>query len=150
MTGTNHAITGGVIGLAIGGPLAILVAFFSHFALDWLPHYGLDAEDRLQRRRFFMKSVAVDGVLLSGLLVAGIAYALPWYVFGAALAAMAPDFSWMYRYVIEEKLGRLEPKPKNKFDQWHSDIQKKETVQPGVWVELVWFIAMIMIAINLV
>jgi len=149
MTGTNHAMTGGVIGLAVGGPLAIPLAFASHFVLDWLPHYGMDTKDRLLRRRFFMKSVAVDAVLLSGLLVAGIVSGLPWYVFVAALAAMAPDLSWIYRYVVEEKLGKLEPKPKNKFDQWHSNIQKWETVIPGVWVEVFWFISMWVAVANL-
>ncbi len=150
MTGTNHAMTGGVIGLAIGGSVAIPIAFVSHFILDWLPHYGLNTDDRLTRQHFFMKSVAVDVLLLSGLLIAGVVNGLPWYVFAAALAAMAPDLSWMYRYVVEEKLGKLEPKPKNKFDQWHSNIQKWETIMPGVWVELFWFTIMGVAVIKLI
>ena len=49
MTGTNHAMTGGVIGLVIGGPIAIPIAFASHFLLDWMPHLGFEKlEDRMK------------------------------------------------------------------------------------------------------
>lgn len=149
MTGTNHAITGGVIGLAIGGPLAIPVAFVSHFAMDWLPHFGLDTDDRLLRKKYFMWSVALDITLLPILFSFALVYGLQWYVIASMFIAMTPDFSWVYKYVVEEKMGKLEPKRKNKFDQWHTDIQKRETPK-GAWVEIAWFILMLFIAARLI
>lgn len=149
MTGTNHALTGGVIGLAIGGPVAIPLAFFSHFICDWLPHYGAEGDDHVRNKKYFYRIVAVDTVLLTAGLVVVIALDLPWYVSASVLAAMSPDFIWIYRFVFEEKMGKKKPGPKNKFNQFHSDIQKSETPS-GLWFELAWFVAMFITAINLI
>lgn len=148
MTGTNHALTGGVIGLAFGGPVAIPLAFASHFVCDWLPHYGAEGDDHIQNKKYFYRIVAVDAILLTAGLTVVIALGLPWYVIVSALAAMSPDFAWIYQFIFDEKMGKLEPKPKSRFNQFHADIQKRETPS-GLWFELIWFVGMLIIAINL-
>ncbi len=150
MTGTNHAMTGGVIGLAIGGPLALPVAFASHFLLDWLPHLGFKAvDDRIKSRNRLLVAIFVDGLILTVIFGAGIIYGLPWYVFASALTAMSPDFVWIYRFIFEEKLGKLKPGSLSGLNRWHSDIQTRETPS-GIWIELFWFASMMVIALNLI
>lgn len=150
MTGTNHAVTGGVIGLAIGGPLAIPVAFASHFLLDWLPHLGFEkAEDRIASRNRLLIVIVIDGVLLAIVFGLAFAYGLPWYIFASMLVATTPDFAWIFRFIFEEKLGKIEPGPLTGLNKFHSDIQKRESPS-GIWVEVFWLVLMSLIAFNLV
>lgn len=148
MVGTNHAMTGGVIGLAVGGPLAIPVAFASHFALDALPHFGMSTDNRVKKRKYFLRTIAIDGAFLAFIFTVAMVQNLPWYVYASMLVAISPDFVWLYRYVFKEKLGKLDPKPMHFFDRFHAKIQTSETPK-GIWVEVFWFISMSIIAINL-
>jgi hypothetical protein len=150
MTGTNHAMTGGVIGLAIGGPIAIPFAFVAHFALDAMPHLGYEeVEDRIKNRNTLLKVIAVDGVM--GIIVIGLAIAsdVPWYVYASMIACMSPDFVWGYRFVFEEKFGKLKPGPLSGLNKFHSDIQTRESPQ-GIFIEIAWFVLMFFLAYKLV
>lgn len=142
-------MTGGVIGLAIGGPLAIPIAFVSHFALDAMPHFGATTDDRVKNRQYFLRAIAIDGAALALVFILAIAQELPWYVYASMIAAMSPDFAWMYRYVFDEKLGKLDPKPMNSFNRFHAKIQTSETLR-GIWIEFFWFILMFVIASYLI
>lgn len=142
-------MTGGVIGLAIGGPLAIPVAFASHFVLDALPHFGASTDDRVKNRKYFLRAIAIDGTALAVVFVVALILDLPWYVYASMIAAISPDFAWMYRYVFDEKLGKLDPKPMNSFNRFHARIQTSETLK-GIWVELAWFTMMLILAIKLI
>jgi hypothetical protein len=136
MTGTNHALTGAVIASIVGQPaLAIPLAFASHFLLDSLPHFG---ETDHTRTSFSKKVWFVDFILLSSFMLLLIATS-NWLLFAGALAAISPDFVWIYRFVVKEKSGKIKPGPKNKFNSFHSTIQKYETKR-GIAVEIVWFI----------
>jgi len=149
MTGTNHALTGGVIGLAIGGSLAIPIAFASHFVLDALPHFGASTGDRVKNRKYFLRANAIDGTLLLIVFTVAMVQSLPWYVYASMIAAMSPDFVWVYRYIFDEKFGKLDPKPKNSFSRFHANIQTSETIS-GIWIELFWFALMAILALNLI
>ncbi len=149
MTGTNHAMTGGVIGLVIGGPIAIPIAFASHFLLDWMPHLGFEKlEDRMASRNRLLTAITIDGILLAIVFGFGFVHGLPWYVFASMLAAISPDFVWLYRFIFEEKLGKIKPGPLTGLNKFHSDIQTRETPR-GIWIELFWLVSMSVVAINL-
>jgi len=149
MTGANHAITGGVIGLAIGNPLAIPVAFASHFLFDALPHMGMEDEERIRNRKMMLIGIAVDIVLIAVVYGAAIVNAVPWYVFASMIAAMSPDFVWIYRFIFEENMGKTEPGPLSGLNKWHIEIQTHMGLS-GVFIEVFWFVLMWVIAANLI
>jgi hypothetical protein len=136
MSGTNHAITGATIASVIGQPvLAIPIAFASHFLLDSLPHFG---EDIHPLSNFTKKVWMIDFVLLSSFLLLLIITS-NWLLLAGAVAAISPDFAWIYRFVFKEKRGKLKPPKMNKFNNFHSSIQKYET-KYGIIVEIFWLI----------
>jgi hypothetical protein len=138
MTATNHALTGAIIASVVGQPLlALPLAFASHFLLDSLPHYG----EGVQNLTIFTKRVwLVDFIVLSSLmLLLLLLLTSNWLLFAGAVAAISPDVAWIYRFVFKEKRGLLKPGPKNKFNTFHSSIQKYET-KNGIVIEIVWFI----------
>ena len=134
MTGTNHALTGAMIGFSIGNPILVVpVAFASHFVLDTMPHFG----EKFGQRKKLSKFVwALDAMLLS-LFLSYLLISSQWILLLGAVLAISPDFAWIYRFAVIEKLGSLPPTPTNKFNRWHASIQKLET-KPGLLVEIVW------------
>lgn len=136
MTGTNHALTGALIATAVGNPVvAIPLAFGSHFVLDALPHFGEDLDKRSSLSR---KVWIIDGVcLVIGLVILLITQ--NWLAAIGALAAISPDFVWIYKYIVEEKRGKLPPKEKRGLNKFHSQIQRYES-KKGIYFEIIWFI----------
>lgn len=146
MTGVNHALTGALIGGVVAQPvIAIPLAFASHFVCDAIPHFGQDPG----KRNWKFKSVlAFDGIaLLVGFIVAMLTK--NYLPAATAVIAISPDFVWIARYIFKEKWGTVDPGPKNKFSQWHSDIQKYER-DWGIFVEIPYFILMIFLNIQFV
>jgi hypothetical protein len=63
MTATNHAVTGAVIGLLVGGPLiALPAAFLSHFVCDALPHSGNEDDPHWIKRKLFKQLLVLDAL----------------------------------------------------------------------------------------
>jgi hypothetical protein len=144
MIGTNHALTGALIGSVVALPmLAVPLAFASHFVCDALPHFGQDPG----KRNWKFKSVlAFDGIALTiGLIVALVTE--NYFPALTALVAISPDFVWIARFVFKEKWGKVDPGPKSAFSQWHSSIQKRET-ERGMYLELVYFL--VLLGLNIV
>lgn len=136
MTGTNHALTGAVIAGAIGNPIiALPVAFVSHFLLDGLPHFG----EGVHALSKLTKSVWLLDFFLLSCLMLFLLLSQNWIFFAGAFAAISPDFAWIYRFIVKEKLGKIKPTQMNKFNRFHSSIQKYET-KHGILIEIVWFI----------
>jgi hypothetical protein len=135
MTGTNHAVTGAVLVAAIANPVvAIPLAFASHFLLDSLPHFG---ESNPKLSSLTKKVWTVDFIVLSSFLLI-LFLTSNWFLLAGAFAAISPDFAWIYRFVFKEKLGKVSPTAKNKFNNFHSSIQNYET-KNGIVIEIVWF-----------
>lgn len=137
MTATNHAVTGALIGLSIGHPIALPLALLSHFALDALPHFGREAD--------FIKSKSFIAFLISDaslcvLLVVLLAIASPVNWLLAAICsflATSPDFMWFPRFLRATR-GLKEPKLTHPIAKFHSWIQWFQ--RPiGAVVELTWF-----------
>ena len=114
--------------------MVLPMAFVSHFVLDALPHYGQLYEDR---KRLFRSIVTVDTILLLSLLVYGIVQQ-EWLWIAAGLAALSPDFVWIYRFIVLEKFGKLRWQPvQNRFNRFHAWIQKHE-FKNGVYIEVAY------------
>ncbi|QQS18487.1 hypothetical protein IPL68_08015 [Candidatus Saccharibacteria bacterium] len=66
MIGFNHALVGGLIGKFVPWPIGVPLALASHFALDMLPHYGIDHAKR-DSSRFWKIFFTIDFFATLGL-----------------------------------------------------------------------------------
>lgn len=141
MTATNHAITGSVIALAVKEPLlAIPLAFLSHFVLDAIPHYGLEKFVGYKKhKKTFHKIISIDVVFLFAFLVFLFLAGAPFLVFACVFVACSPDLAWVYRYSLQERFGQNKPKPRNRFNTWHVDIQTH--TMKGLYIEVPYGLA---------
>lgn len=143
MTATNHALTGAVIGLAVGQPwLAIPLAFGSHFVLDALPHFG--SQRFKPSHRMFIHYLAIEAALCASIvLVLANLHPLNWLLAAVcAFVATSPDFMWAKEFILAQK-GKSAPNPKNWMVKFHSKIQWYQQ-EPGVLIELSWAIMMVL------
>lgn len=143
MTSTNHVMTGAVIALVVKQPeLAIPLAFVSHFVMDAIPHFGIYEDDVLRRNKskVFKTVVSID-IPLAVILVFTIPHLAAakvawWIVFVSMVAAVSPDFHWVYRFIREVKTQQWSPG--GWFPRFHQAIQWFE--QPiGIITEIIWF-----------
>lgn len=145
MIATNHALTGAIIGLTVAGPIALPLAFVSHFVLDSIPHYG-DNDKRLKNTSFIMQ-LLIDAVLC-GLLVILLALtgAANWpLAVACAFLAASPDFMWLPRF-LRARRGQKEPRKKNWIIAFHSWVQWFQ--RPiGAVVEVVWLVSAVSILV---
>lgn len=140
MRAINHALTGAIIGFCIGSPLAIPIAFVSHFVLDTMPHYGNPSLSEVDwiNHKIFINLLVVD-VFLCGLLVVtlGVSGATNWQL-GAvcAFAGASPDLFSFPRFKLAVKEHKQYTG--NAFQRFHKKIQWGERSW-GKYVEIVWF-----------
>jgi hypothetical protein len=147
MTATNHAVTGALIGIVMANPLAIPVAFISHFLLDALPHFGYPGTTLHSRT---IKHVLVlDAAVLSIVsLVLIFTVINPLLVLVCMLAAILPDIISAQRYIREVRTGERETENLHLFGKFHSNIQWCE--RSWGWIpELVWFAMILFILGNI-
>lgn len=145
MTATNHGLAGAAIALSLHNypAVALALAFASHFVLDSVPHFGFDeigGHLKIKKSLFF-KILLADATLLAALMVFLLARGAPILVFSCLFLAGSPDFVWAYRYIFQEKLGKIKPGPMNALSQFHSKIQWSQTTR-GVIVEIPVMIAL--------
>lgn len=150
MTATNHALTGTVIGLAVGQPIiALPAAFLSHFLCDALPHYGSSKPpEKVLKTSGFRNYLATDAGLC-GLIVLTLAVTRPehWLLAAfCAFAAASPDFLWINKYV-KLRSGR-EWRP-NLFSRFAGRIQWFQRPIGAVF-EVVWAAAAIIIIASFI
>jgi hypothetical protein len=131
MIGFNHGLVGGLIGKYVPWPLAIPLAFASHFALDTLPHYGMEHRER-DGSNFWKIFFTLDALATLGLALWAICFH-HYAMFFGGLAAVIPDFVWVAK-VIKHRTFNLKHH-NSKFEKWHIDIQKHE-YKWGIWIEL--------------
>lgn len=137
MTATNHAVTGALIGIAIANPLAIPLAFASHFLLDALPHYGFPGNN-LDSQKIKI-TLFLDAIMLSFVsLVLLLTSANPLLILTCMFAAISPDVISSQRYIRELQSGKKETANLPLFGRFHSTIQWCE--RPWGWIpEIAWF-----------
>jgi len=134
MTLTNHLLAGSLIAKYLPLPIAIPVAFASHFVLDALPHFGFKTiDERLEQKdSVLLKTMILLDVLVALIFATWLIYNnhLSWLLVG--LVAFSPDFIWIYRFIFQENFGKLRPRPGGRFIQFHAGLQKREF--PRGWV----------------
>lgn len=137
MTLTNHLLTGAALAKFLPLPIAIPLAFASHFILDALPHFGFRTiEERMQHMGIFRAVIVLDiiaAAATTGWLIKD--GHTVWLLVG--LVACSPDLLWIYRFTVEEKFGKVKPTQGNRFIQFHRSIQKYEHMW-GIVVEVVY------------
>jgi len=145
MTATNHAVTGAVIGLALGNPfLALPLSLISHYAMDTLPHFGKMWP--LKSRKFIL--YLIFEALFCFLIVLTMFIIKPQhYVLGiiCAFVAAAPDFLSIkfFKKTLEGK--KYVP---GRYFKFASGIQKKESPE-NIKYDIFWFIILLIIFIKL-
>lgn len=148
MMATNHALAGALLGLSIGHPIALPLAFASHFALDSIPHYT-DERLKISSKRF-VYLLLVDAFLCF-LLVTMLALVRPDQWLLAALCAFlatSPDFMWVGKF-LRARRGEAEQALTNPIMRFHSRIQWF-TRPVGAVVELVWLVGASVLLANVV
>lgn len=131
MTGTNHALAGGLIAKYLPLPIALPLAFASHFILDSLPHYGIPHKKR-DASKFWRMFFVVDFLIALSLAIIQIRYG-HYAIFLGGLVALLPDFVWVTR-VVRSKSFNLS-RNNHWFTKWHAGIQRYER-EWGLWVEV--------------
>lgn len=125
MTFTNHLMTGAAIAKFLPLPIALPLAFASHFVLDSLPHMGLHDVPKRHQVTVFRAIMLVDFSIGTAFCIWLIQNTHPaWLLSG--VVAFSPDFVWIYKYLYKEKLGTLPPGPRGRFSTFHKNIQKYE------------------------
>ncbi|HET7827673.1 MAG TPA: hypothetical protein VFK97_02290 [Candidatus Saccharimonadales bacterium] len=147
MTATNHALTGAIIAVAIDKPaIALPLAFFSHFAQDAIPHYGLAGHGGYKatlKSRLSKAIMLADPIAFVPLILVLLVHQANFWVYAAAFLALSPDFHDFIAYFVFKKPTRF-----NWFSKWASTIQWCERPW-GIFVEVIWYIGGLALLINL-
>lgn len=133
MTGFNHAAVGGLLATFLPLPVAMPVAFASHFVLDALPHYGIPHKRR--DRSLAWKVIGAMDFLAAWLILGGLSLFV-WDrpdIFLCGLIAASPDFVWVFR-ILRQRSFDLSHNT-SRFDRWHVAIQRWERPW-GIYLEL--------------
>jgi hypothetical protein len=141
----NHALTGAVIGLAIGKPaVAVPLALASHFICDIIPHYDLQQPDRQKlKSRFFQNLLVIDILLcLSLVTILAVFQPLNWFLAAVcAFIAAAPDLAFLKIYLQGR---RDQPITQGRIVIFTRRIQWFQ--RPIGWmVEVVWFVGAVLL-----
>jgi hypothetical protein len=138
MRAINHAMTGAIIGLSVVAPVAIPLAFASHFALDALPHEG---NLKISHRKF--TAILIGDIALCIALALIIFVVRPsywWLAIVCAILATSPDVMWFSPH-RDRGLSKT-PRPiseRNAIVRLHYKVQWFQ--QPiGIVVEVAWAI----------
>lgn len=143
MRAINHALTGTLIGLAVGQPvIAVPAALASHFVCDVIPHYG-SSMSKLDEMKslLFKRLLYADALLCFGLVVLlALLQPINWQLAAVcAFAAASPDFASLGQFRLANTHKTLKP---NVYVKFANGIQWFE--RPiGAVVEVVWAAAMI-------
>jgi hypothetical protein len=142
MLATNHGTTGMILGALLPLPIAIPVAFASHFVMDALPHYGIDNKKR-DSNKMYKQIVYIDTTLALSFAVLT-AVTGRWSMFIVGWVAYSPDGYWVYMYL---KSRTFNLKPKNKIARFHQKIQLERPW--GLYIEIPLACLLIFIAFRL-
>ncbi len=140
MTAINHGLTGVAIGVVFQSPIALPLAFFSHFVLDSIPHFGLPKRNKVFLVYLFLDASATALLLLWTIFISNQALLLS----SCILLATGPDLVWAYRWFRELKYNQPFGAFKDPLTKFHAKIQWFE--KPiGIIFELVWGAVMLVI-----
>jgi len=148
MTGTNHVLTGVVIGLTVGQPaVALPLALGSHFVMDALPHYG---DPDVTSKRFLtilgLEAIAIMIIFASILTLQPSSWLL---AIACGFIAAAPDFMWLPNFLRDMSAGRERRPYTNPVTRFHKHIQWAE--KPYNWpYDAIWLAVSVLVVAKLV
>lgn len=140
MIGFNHTLAGVLVGATVSPVYIPVVALFSHFVMDALPHFGKSITFTPYTRPF-------KALLLLDALACFAVLGFGWWVFPehrvavtiGAIFATLPDFLW----ILEHKVKWLQP-----YFTFAKKIQWAET--PNGWTYELLFFCLFALALVLV
>lgn len=137
MTATNHVLAGALIGAVLPLPVALPVAFMSHFAMDKIPHFGI--EDDQRNHSWFYKSVVFGDIAIA--LTLGIIAVLmhKWVMLAGGFAAYSPDTTLVFYYLTHGHSFNIQPQ--NGFMKLHLAMQYERPW--GIFPELAVALALL-------
>jgi hypothetical protein len=141
MTATNHAVTGALIGLAIGQPfIAIPAAFLSHFVCDAIPHYG-NEKAQIWSLSFKRYLIADASLCVALVIVLAIQHPIHWLLAAVcAFLATSPDLLWIRKFTYAVRTHRT--RKLSKLDRLLGSDGIQWFQRPiGAVVEVAWLIA---------
>jgi len=134
--------------MAVGQPyFAIPLSILSHFVLDALPHFG---EVGVGKEGYFpqlKRTVIIVDVLIASVVLSWLLIHSHWLAAVCAIAAVSPDFVWIYREAVIRLKGSI--KPRNAFSRYHERIQWGERPW-GLIIEIVFAVGMLQVFRSLV
>lgn len=134
MIGFNHAAVGGLLAVTLPLPLAVPLAFASHFLLDILPHYGIPPNRR--NSSVVWRTVSIIDFVAAWVVIGGMALVWGRYdIIICGLVAASPDFTWVARIIYARSFDLDYTKNATRFTHWHARIQLYERPW-GIWIEL--------------
>jgi hypothetical protein len=150
MTTSNHVYAGAAIAMAVKQPaLALPLAFLSHFVLDALPHYGREGIHNFKGIFKHRTTVALESLnLLAIPFLIYLTWNQSWWVWLAAIVAISPDLSWVYRYLRFEWYGLDLPDIGSWFTRFHLAIQWCER-KWGILLELPMLLGLVLLSVEL-
>lgn len=131
MIGFNHALVGGLIGKYLPLPIALPLSIASHFALDTLPHYGL--EQAMRDKSKVWKCVFITDFLATFLLIFTATSHHRYGMLACGVIAVLPDLVWVVRFIKTRSFDMS--KNHSWYTNWHAGIQHFERPW-GIWVEM--------------
>jgi len=146
MTATNHAITGAIIGLAIGNPYAAVpLSLASHYFMDTLPHFGNKWDIKSSE---FVKYLFVEAFLCF-LIVLTLFLTKPHnYILGMVCA-----FVGAFPDLLSFKFFRTTRKNKvykaGVYFKFAKGIQKKESAE-NIKYDIAWFFVALILFMFLI
>lgn len=149
MRATNHALTGAIIGLTVGNPVAALgAAFVSHFICDIIPHYEdprIIPGSKDQVTLLLTDCVGAIGVATFLFVLRPEAWFLACW---CAFFATSPDLMWIPKFKTSLRTKKDTPS-KNLITKFHSRIQWFQ--RPiGAVVEFAWAAGALILLAKLV
>ena len=146
MTATNHALTGVLIGLAVGNPwIALPASLASHFVCDAIPHFGQGRNNpEWLRSRFFKRLLIADAIACVALVIVLWSFQPTHWLLAAACAfiATSPDFYWIGKF--RSALAHKSTAQNRGFGYFASIIQWFQKPS-GAAVEIAWTVGMIVL-----
>lgn len=143
MTATNHSLTGALIGLSIGNPVAaVILAFASHFVLDFLPHFGMGSRlsnHAIWTSTWFKCLLSFEAMACFFIVMALFVHKPEQWFLGCVCAFLAasPDL-YSLPFFLQAN-GKNQPVKMNAFRTFHLKIQHEYIW--GAFVEVLWLCA---------
>ena len=130
MIAFNHGMSGMLIATVVPAPLAIPLAFASHFLLDLVPHYGLEKSKRDSSIKY--KLIVFTDISMALLLNLIVLFKIPhleagyhqWIVLVCGWVAVGPDLGLVY-YSIRNS-ATMQTYSRGPFSKIHEKMQRYE------------------------